>query len=114
VPAFCPTRIVIHPDVRRTYEEVESRARQGRKLESALWKSFQHALGRLREDGQWGEVIPSIPRYFTEAYEVPNLYCIDLAFFHRAFYTIFARDIVLLDLVDHERHDQLFGRRGRR
>jgi hypothetical protein len=39
---------------------------------------------------------------------------VDLAFFHRAFYTIEARDVVFLDIVDHARYDEWFPGRKRR
>ena len=86
--------------------------REPRKEAAAIWKSFQRAVARIRLDGQWGEVIPRIPAYFARTYGVPNLYCVDLPFFHRAFYTIFHRDVVFLDLVDHDQYDTWFpGRR---
>jgi hypothetical protein len=66
----------------------------------------------IKRDGQWGEVIPSIPLHFAR-YGVRNLYCVDLPAFHRAFYTIQKRDVVFLDLVDHRTYDRLFGRRSR-
>ena len=43
----------------------------------------------------------SIPNYFREKYGVSNLYRMDLAAFHRSFYTIANRSIILLDIVDH-------------
>jgi hypothetical protein len=86
----------------------------GRKHDAALWKSFQTAVGRIKLDGQWGEVIPRVPAYFVERYGVRHLYCVDLAFFHRAFYTIEGRDVVFLDLVDHATYDRWFPGRRRR
>ena len=112
MPGFRPDRIVIHPDVLAVYETLEEEAKRGRKESAAIWKSLQHALSRIRLDGQWGEVIPRIPAYFARSYGVPNLYCVDLAFFHRAFYTIFRREVIFLDLVDHARYSRWFpGRR---
>lgn len=81
-----------------------------------MWKSFQAALYRLRTNGQIGEVIRQslIPNYFRERYGVSNLYCLDLAAFHRCFYTIANRSVILLDLVDHPTYDRWFpGRRSR-
>jgi len=83
-------------------------------MESSLWRNFQHAVERVKVDGQWGEVVPDIPTFFIERYGVRNLYCVDLSSFHRAFYTIERRDVVFLDLMDHANYDRLFGRRGRR
>jgi len=112
VPGFRPTRVLIHPDVQPVYENLEGDAKRGRKEATAIWKSLRHAVSRIRLDGQWGEVVPRIPGYFLRTYRVPNLYCVDLAFFHRAFYTIFHRDVVFLDLVDHEQYSKWFpGRR---
>ena len=92
---------------------MESASKRGRKHEAALWKSLETSLTRIRRDAQWGEVIPRIPAYFVQRYGAPNLYCVDLAFFHRLFYTIFQRDVVLLDLVDHVQYDRWFGRKHR-
>ena len=71
----------------------------------AIWKSLQVCIARLRIDGQWGEVVrqEAIPKYFREKYGISNLYCIDLAAFHRGSYTIANRAIILLDIVDHPR-----------
>ncbi len=113
MPAFRPDQIVIHPDTAKAYAEMEVGAKAGRKEEAAIWKSFLKAVDRIRADGQWGEVIPRIPAYFIRRYQVVNLYCVDLAFYHRAFYTIYHRDIVLLDLVDHAQYSKWFPGRGR-
>ena len=112
MPGFRPERIIVHPSVQPVYARLEGDANRGRKEAAAIWKSFQRAVARIRLDGQWGEVIPRIPAYFARTYGVPNLYCVDLPFFHRAFYTIFHRDVVFLDLVDHDQYDTWFpGRR---
>lgn len=112
MPGFRPTRIIIHPAARPLYKRLEEDASRGRKEAAAIWKSFRHALTRVRLDGQWGEVVPRIPTYFLRKYGVPTLCCVDLAFFHRAFYTIFHRDVVFLDLVGHEQYSKWFpGRR---
>lgn len=113
MPGFRPERIVIHPSVQSVYAKLEADAKLGRKEAAAVWKSLRRAVSQIRADGQWGEVIPRIPAYFLRTYGVPNLYCVDLAFFHRAFYTIFHRDVVFLDLVDHDRYDEWFRGRGR-
>ena len=113
MPGFRPERIIVHPAVLSVYANLERDAHHGRKEAAAIWKSFQRALSRIRLDGQWGEVIPRIPAYFLRTYDVPNLYCVDLAFFHRAFYTIFHRDVVFLDLVDHDQYNRWFTGRGK-
>lgn len=78
----------------------------------ALLNVTDGVLSRVRADGQWGEVIPRIPAYFRRTYGVANLYCVDLAFFHRAFYAIFHRAVIFLDLVDHPTYSRWFpGRR---
>ena len=111
---FRPNRALLHPEVEKAYAAIEVAAKAGRKEEAALWRSFQTALLRVKADGQWGEVIPAIPAYFASRYGVGNLYCVDLAFFHRAFYTIQDRDIIFLDVVDHATYDKWFPGRKRR
>jgi hypothetical protein len=67
-------------------------------------------------DGQWGDIIRQdfIPAYFRERYGVSNLYCVDLAAFHRGFYTTTNRTVILLDIVDHPGYDRWFpGKRSR-
>ncbi len=114
MPGFRPHRVILHPDVEDAYASIEAAAKAGRKEAAALWKSFQTAVARVKDDGQWGEVIPRPPAHFVERYGARNLYCVDLAFFHRAFYTIQDRDVIFLDLVDHAKYDKRFPGRGRR
>lgn len=113
---FRPDAIVIHPDLQVAYAAWESLARRELQPAKAVWKSLQTAIARIRVDGQWGDAVRRefIPRYFRERYGVSNLYCVDLAAFHRGFYTIANRTVVLLDLVDHPAYDRWFpGRRSR-
>jgi hypothetical protein len=113
---FRPEAIVLHEQVKASYEAWEALARQHIQPAQAIWKSLQARLVRLRIDAQWGEVVRQefIPSYFRENYGVSNLYCVDLAAFHRCFYTIANRSIILLDIVDHPAYDKWFpGRRGR-
>lgn len=114
MPGFRPLRVIIHPDVESDYARREASARAPRKEDAALWRSFQGVVQRVKQDGQWGEVIPRIPSYFVLRYGVRNLYCVDLAFFHRAFYTIEGRDIIFLDFVSHDQYDRWFPGRKRR
>jgi hypothetical protein len=39
---------------------------------------------------------------------MPNPSCLDLTTFHRYFYTIVNRSVILLDIVDHPTYDQWF------
>lgn len=107
---FEPNKVVVHPELEDQYDAWGSAAGKGEQPAQAIWNSFKTALWRIKNDGQWGEVIPKsdIPAYFQERYGVENLYCVDLASFHRCFYTIVHRDIVVLDLVDHDTYDQWF------
>lgn len=111
---FRPRLVVIHPEVEGAYSHLEAAARQGDKEQAALWKSFQTAVSRIKLDGPWGKVIPRLPNYFVDRYGARNLYCVDLAFFHWAFYTIEGRDVIVLDLVDHAQYDKWFPGRKRR
>jgi hypothetical protein len=113
---FRPDAIVVHPDLEEAYAAWESLALRREQPAQAIWKSLQTAIARIRVDGQWGDVIRQewIPSHFRERYGVSNLYCVDLAAFHRAFYTIVNRTVVFLDLVDHPAYDRWFpGRRSR-
>ena len=112
---FRPTALKVHPVLDEVYAALEREARERHQPAAAVWKSLQTCLARIRVDGQWGEVIPPerIPRYFLERYAVTNLHCIDLASFHRGFYTPYFRDVILLDIVDHPTYNKWFpGRRG--
>lgn len=113
---FRPDEVIVHPDLELVYESWESLAAQGKQPAQAIWKSLSTALLRIRADGQWGDVVRQemIPQYFRERYGASNLYCVDLAAFHRCFYTIANRSVVLLDIVDHPAYDRWFpGRRSR-
>lgn len=115
MPGFRPRSVTIHPDVDAEYAAIEESALAGRQPETAIWKGFLATVAKVKSDGQWGEVIPRarIPARFVRAYGVTNLYCVDLAGFRRAFYTILGRDVVFLDVVDHARYDKWFGGRGK-
>lgn len=108
---FRPAVVVIHPAVQADYDRWEALAKSGKQPAAAIWKRVQLAVSRVKADGQWGEVIPrsKIPAHFTTNYGVTNLYCVDLASFHRCFYTIRDRDVIFLDIVDHATYDRLFG-----
>ena len=95
-----PEAIIVHEDVRPAYDSWEELAALHHQPAQAVWKSLQSCLLRLRDDAQWGEVVRqiSIPAYFREKYGVSNLYCMDLAAFHRCFYTIANRSVILLDI----------------
>lgn len=113
---FRPEGVVIHSELEDVYSSWEVLARQRKQPAQAIWKSLETALARIRLDGQWGDIIrqESIPPYFRERYGVSNLYCVDLAAFHRSFYTIVNRNVILLDIVDHPTYDRWFpGRRSR-
>jgi len=113
---FRPDAIVIHPDLQEAYSAWESLALRHEQPAQAIWKSLQTVLARIRVDGQWGDSIRQerIPPYFRERYGASNLYCVDLAAFHRGFYTIANRTVILLDIVDHPAYDRWFpGRRSR-
>jgi hypothetical protein len=73
---FRPSEIVIHEAVQDAYDSWQSLPAQGRQPGQAVWNSLQTCLIRLRENGQWGEVVKqgSIPKYFREKYAVSNLY----------------------------------------
>ena len=104
---FRPTSVVVHPDLEDAYSALELAAADAKQPAAAIWKSLQTAVSRIKTDGQWGEVIPRVPAYFREKYRARNLYCVDLASFHRFFYTIRDKDVVFLDLVDHPTYDKL-------
>jgi|ERR1700730_7575515 hypothetical protein len=107
---FRPESIIVHQETQASFDAWEQLAGRGQQPAQAVWKSLQSCLSRVREDAQWGEVIPRdfIPAYFRERYGLSNLYCVDLAAFHRLFYTIANRAVILLDLVDHPTYDKWF------
>lgn len=93
------------------YDRWEGLAKARKQPAAAIWNRLQTAVARAKADGQWGEVIPrsKIPASFRAKYGVTNLYCVDLASFHRCFYTIRDRDVIFLDIVDHPTYNKLFG-----
>jgi hypothetical protein len=113
---FRPEELIVHEEVESAFESWQSLAAQQRQPARAVWKSLQAALTRIRSDAQWGEVIPqdAIPAYFRGKYGASNLYCVDLAAFHRMFYTIANRSVILPDIVDHPTYDKWFPGRKRR
>lgn len=106
---FRPTSVTIYPAVQEKFDRIERLAADGRQPTGAIWKGLRTAVSRVKIDGQWGEVVPrgSIPRIYSRTIGVTNLYGVDLPAFHRLFYTIRNRDVVLIDLVDHSEYDRL-------
>ncbi len=106
---FRPTSVTVYPEVQEKFDRIERLAADGRQPARAIWKALRTAVSRIKFDGQWGEVIPpaSIPRAHSRTIGVTNLYCVDLAAFHRLFYTIRNRDVIVIDLVDHSEYDRL-------
>jgi len=113
---FRPDEVVVHHELEHVYDAWKVLAIRGRQPSQAVWNSLSTAISRLRSDAQWGKVIRQqfIPHYFRERYGVSNLYCLDLADFHRCFCTIAGRSVILLDIVDHPTYDKWFpGRRSK-
>lgn len=109
--AFKPRSVRLHPDVEAAYDALGRAAAAGRTPEASVWKSLQVAIARVKREGLWGEVIPlgKAPAVLRRKYGIANLYCVDLAHFHRAFHTIEGREVIFLDLVDHATYDKWFG-----
>jgi hypothetical protein len=106
---FRPSSVTIFPSTQAKFDKLERLAVENKQPGKAVWKGFQTAVARIKTDGQWGEVIPpsSIPEVYVQTYGVRNLYCVDLPAFHRMFYTIRGRDVVVIDLVDHDEYNRL-------
>ena len=106
---FRPTSISVSPDAQERFDQLNRKAAEGKQPEQAIWKAFLSAVARIRIDGQWGEIIPlrSIPHSYSRDFGVTNLYCIHLPSFHRLFYTIRDRDVIMLEIVDHRQYDRL-------
>ncbi len=106
---FRPTSVVVHPAAQEVLDRLAEEARHSRQPAQAIWKGFQTAIAQVKIDGQWGEVIPprAIPQQFVRLFGVTNLYCLDLPSFHRLFYTIRDRDVIVLGLVNHTEYDRL-------
>lgn len=105
--------VLVHREVASAYRALKEAAARGRQPEAAIWKGVRTTIARLRTDLLWGEVVRPIPGRFARRYGLNHLYCVDLASFHRMFYTVEDQVVVLLDLVDHRTYDKWFGR-GRR
>jgi hypothetical protein len=106
---FRPASVTVHPLVQAKFDNVEKLATTAKQPAQAIWKGVRTAASRIEADGQWGEVIPpnSIPKVYRQTYGLRNHFCVDLPAFHRLFYTIRDRDIIVIDLVDHDEYDRL-------
>ncbi|MEK6975787.1 MAG: hypothetical protein AABY18_05545 [Candidatus Thermoplasmatota archaeon] len=105
----------IHDACADDYDELQRLAREGHKPSAAIWKSLETAFARARRDAQFADPIPArwLPRHFRDRYGAANLYCVDLAGFHRGFYTIEHRVVYFLDVVDHATYDKWFPNKGK-
>ena len=106
---FRPTPVTVYPRAQERFDRIERLAAEGRQPARAIWNGLRAAVSRIKIDGQWGEVIPpsSIPRVYSRTVGVTNLYCVDLPAFHRLFYTIRNRGVIVIDLADHREYDRL-------
>jgi hypothetical protein len=111
---FRPRSVTIHPATQSKFDDLGRDALKREPPAQAIWKALGTSVLRIKADGQWGEVIPpsSIPRAFSERYGLTNLYCVDLPSFHRMFYTVGDRDIVIIELIDHREYDRLMRHSG--
>lgn len=115
MPSFRASEVIIHPDVDDAYRTLEKQASAGAQPAAAIWKSLQTTFARAKTSAQFADPIPikRIPAHFRQTYGVQNLYCADLAWFWRAFYTMVGRRVVFLDLVDHRQYDAWFASKGK-
>jgi hypothetical protein len=106
---FRPTSISICPDSQAGFDQLNRKAAEGKQPERAIWKAVLATVARIRNDGQWGEIITprSTPRRYSRDFGATNLYCVDLPSFYRLFYTIRDRDIIILEIGDHREYDRL-------
>lgn len=109
---FRPSSVAIHPDAQPKLDALREAAAAGRQPAAAIQKALDTVVSMIKGDGQWGEVIPgrSIPATYARTFGVRNLYCVDLPAFHRLFYTIRDRDVIVIGLVDHREYDRLMAR----
>ncbi len=104
--------MTVHSVVQPKFDKLQEEAAARRQPASSIQKALRVAVARIKDDGQWGEVIPlrSIPAIYARNFGIRSLYCVDLPAFHRLFYTIRDRDVIVIDLVNHRECDQLMAR----
>ncbi|MES2154502.1 MAG: hypothetical protein V4510_05135 [bacterium] len=112
--SFRASEVVIHPDLDAAFRRIEAEAAAGRQPSAAIWKSLLTAFQRAKTSAQFADPIPPrrIPAH-VRRYGLANLYCVDLADFHRGFYTLEGRRVIFLDVVDHRQYDEWFPNKGR-
>lgn len=96
-----------------------------RSFHQMLLRSIDSKIALLKADYSYGAQIPRncIPRKYVQEYGVTNLWKVDLAGYWRLVYTlnqpqreeteveVLSIWLDVLDIVDHERYDKIFGYR---
>ncbi len=84
-------------------------------VNQSIFRSIERVKGWLKDNPFAGEQVQKslIPKYYTDKYEITNLWRIDLSDYWRLIYTIQSNEIEIIDfvlnIVDHKKYDKLFG-----
>lgn len=88
-------------------------------VNQSIFRSIERVKGWLKDNPFVGEQVQKskIPNYYLTKYDVTNLWRIDLSNYWRLIYTIQSTEVEIIDfvlnIVDHEKYDQIFGYKGK-
>jgi|SRR3989344_2026689 len=114
-------RVVLSEEANRQYEELNKIAGEelqrgvSNSFHQQLLKSIKQKIDLLKINPQAGVHVQKslIPKRYRDKYDVNNLWKIDLTGYWRMLYTLRTTEIeittFILDVVDHETYDNLFG-----
>jgi len=118
-----PTRVIITGAARKELDglnnAVDDERRRGitKSDRQTLLRSIEQKVALLKDNPEYGTHIPKdrIPKEYVKAYEVSNLWKVNLSGAWRMLYTVRGSDVeiiaLILDIVDHGAYDKKFGYR---
>lgn len=117
-------RVVLSEDAAREYDELSARVNEEVKqgcassTNQSVFRSIERVKGWLLDDPFAGDQVQKskIPSAYVKKYGVTNLWRIELSNYWRLVYTIQSSEfeivVFVLNIIDHERYDKIFGYKG--
>ncbi|WP_321430951.1 hypothetical protein [uncultured Methanolobus sp.] len=114
-------RVVLIDEAGAKYQSLQERASLSKK-ELAIVESIRNKAEIIKKDVHYGVPVNKklIPALYRSNYDIKNLFRVELPYFWRMLYTL-KNDpgdsnsilAVILDIVDHNEYDRLFGYKGK-
>ncbi len=109
-------RVILSPEAKEVYTHLNEEAASS-KTERSILNAINKKVELIKANPHYGDPMAKslIPAEYKKKYKVTNLFRVELPSFWRMLYTLTNNETeieiiaFILDLVDHERYDKLFG-----